>query len=1248
MPENALTSFRDLSPANVDLGAPDPTFGEIIGASMEDKYASTVNFLNEQIKFGFNPQSADPNYNARDHIPEGLEAYTYHLMDAKNPEQLAFKVNNLYRALKVDETLSRSSFGLLALSEFADPINYISLPLRAAKTISGGFKAGAISTGGVALAQEAIRYPIDPTVTALESGLNIGASSIFGGAINSMVSIPAVRRFKAAQDAEVEIGELNKALKGDGVQATAVAGGPDASIPENIFTDSWIYKSATTPMKRIITNPNIPNEVKLDTLAIANDSGILLSANKKGQKIGNSVFQNAKLHQGTWVKAYDDIATIWGESTGSGVTKPLDYMTKRKDFEEWITDIDSKAIRGEKPSNDFEARAMQKLNEFYDEWEVRLKDEGLIGSEGYYKKYMLDREARLKVAEARLTKTKDAVHAKNIGTQIDRFKKEIAETKQQLDDLGAMGKLTPPNEDIFRPRYWDFSAIEANRPEFEKILAKWYQSNPETYTKLPDGRWGKVKMSSSPDAIAKRVKDTVDRMLNDPDPLDPDKMFYGVGKSKHFKHRALDIPNRLVLDYMQRNPINIMKAYTQKTSGRYEFSKKFSGGSIDDVLDGTYDKMMDAGASIDEIRAAQKEQRILYDRVVGSVLRRPDAMNQGVARLLRSAAQLSYLGGAVLATITEPARIMMEHGFRPTMKGLFSVLDKNALKMGGLEIRAAGEALERLLGNVQMRLSEDLNNNPFRGDYLDKATDAFFTLNGLGPVTRILKDFDGMMRSHTLIDYSVRWADPKQKITKMEKEYLLRYNIDEADAKKIAKSNWEKTDSGLYLANTEEWAQPDLAKIKVDMAKTYKVSRKPLSKMTEKELLNRFGKEFYVGRIITDQKIVDDVFKRRGYEGNLGLAFTDPPEPASVFINIKEIREVYRNVAPNKKTTYDEMIANLDDRLAKGNITEEGYRHHVTYYKNIDLMDNEEEYINFILMHELHHTTKPIRAGESIPDYEQRIDEEAFNYIRNEKEAGLQLAAEKEYNTQMLEAEENVQTFRNALGSGVMNTILMGTPADKPTITDGIVYIPMRVASKFGMKEDPINKGYARIENGMLGLPFQFYSYALAAVNKTMGAYAHGQIKSKYIGASLALGLGYMTLNLKTPDWVEMSYQDKFLRSLDYSGLMPIMTDMFYTGMTTALALGGPNVTGGAIQPKFPQKPDSGEAVTGVLGAGPSYALDMYRNMAELITGDVGKGTSDLVGDLPFMNIFWLRGLVNDFRKFAKDEIDMPRGIGGF
>ena len=56
----------------------------------------------------------------------------------------------------------------------------------------------------------------------------------------------------------------------------------------------------------------------------------------------------------------------------------------------------------------------------------------------------------------------------------------------------------------------------------------------------------------------------------------------------------------------------------------------------------------------------------------------------------------------------------------------------------------------------------------------------------------------------------------------------------------------------------------------------------------------------------------------------------------------------------------------------------------------------------------------------------------------------------------------------------------------------------------------------------------------------------------------------------------------------------------------------------------------------------------MIRNIDELVTGDVGKGTSDLVGDLPFMTLFWLKDTVNQFRRFAKDEIDMPRGIGGF
>ena len=373
---------------------------------------------------------------------------------------------------------------------------------------------------------------------------------------------------------------------------------------------------------------------------------------------------------------------------------------------------------------------------------------------------------------------------------------------------------------------------------------------------------------------------------------------------------------------------------------------------------------------ISEIRAVQKDQRHLYDRVVGSVMRDPNSWDQNVAKIMRDLAQLNYLGSAGLATITEPAKIIMEHGLGPTMRGLFTVLKNNQLKLGAQEGRIAGEIHEISL------------------------------------ITRALKDFDSMVRCHTLIDYSVRWVDGKA--TKMEQEYLLRYNINLDDAKKIAKSPWQKGESGLYLANTEAWAK--------------------------------------------------------------------------------------------------------------------------------------------------------------------------------------------------VTGEETVQTFRNALGSGIMNTILMGTPADKPIITDGIVYIPMRVAGKFGMKEDSSYKGYARIENGLLGLPFQFYSYSLAAVNKTMGAYAHGQLKSQYIGTAIAMGLGYMALQAKTPDWVELSFQEA----------------------------------------------DTLDAVTGVLGAGPSITTDLGRAVYEMTTGDIGEGSKDFIRNLPYARLWFLKGKVNELTNMLGEELDGPRGMGRF
>jgi len=1391
----------------------DPTFGETLEASLKYKYAPLANFITEGVTFGFEPKDMMDTYDPSPDIPENLKPYASSLLMAKSPEHLSFKIRNLKKALKTNETLARSGIGAQLGAELFDGINYISIPFRMAKTGGQAFLKGGIATGTVVAGQEAIRYPLDPTANKEEVALNLGASFFLGGALKHATSIKSIRKINAIEDGKNAINDMKKALEADDVEL-------DPNIAPSIFTDSWVYKAATTPMKRVMTNPNVPNSVKLRTLGIANDSGILLAANKEGKKIGNSVFQNAKLHEGTWVRTNDDLIKIWGQSTGKGVINPMDYMVKRGDYEDWLASVDKKAMRGEQPANNFEAQAIQKLNKFYDDWEVQLRDQGLIGSQGDYTKVIRSRQNRLDLLEKRLKATKNPEYATTLTGQINRITRELDEAKANLADLEGMGAIKPPNEEIFRPRYFDMGKIRKNRDQFEKILSDWFAKNPEIWVKQSDGKFKKETLSSDPLAINKRVKAVVDGMINEPDPLNPDKMYYGMGKSKHFKHRALDIPNALVLDYMVTNPVSVMKAYTKRTAARLEFSKKHNGDSIDDILDDTFNEMMDEGIDINTIRSVQKDQRHLYDRVVGTVLRNPDARNQTIAKIMRDLAQLNYLGSAGLATITEPAKIIMEHGLGPTMRGLFTVLKNNQLKLGAKEGRIAGEILEIQNGSSQMRMVDDINNNPLNVEKMDKVKDAFYLLNGLSVITRALKDFDSMVRCHTLIDYSVRWAEgvdnPKGSIraTKMEQEYLLRYNIDLDDARRIAKSPWEKGESGLYLANTEAWANT----IEFPTTKADIISGPTNAYAKDGRYRPAFYKERNgVGTIHIDEEYIKNVmYDQRGWENPrvegvrpLETGLINSPEDYVTFIKMHEIMHsnfsakdlgflktatILREVPNEKKVVGYRRKENIDtsgtyfvhytrkqniesllrngydvnkksifplatgEKLAgdvmyftndinrwkqgdikvkegTGNIDDINYDYNkqewVTKKKGLKketlepvgaylakdakllVIDSWEKYQKiaselkvtggmseltklankkYDAIHLLNkkdggwdvplEKQKKDKYGDTITNYYDEVslnsgNSDFFVFNKNKVEFEKEVFEETtvEYNTvkesreeidlagyenaindlaaaniknQNRTSDETVQTFRNALGSGIMNTILMGTPADKPIITDGIVYIPMRVAGKFGMKEDSAYKGYARIENGLLGLPFQFYSYSLAAVNKTMGAYAHGQFKNQYIGTAIAMGLGYMALQAKTPDWVELSFQDQFARSLDYSGIMPLYSDMFYTAMITTLAMDGPNITGGALQPKFPQEADTYDAVSGVMGAGPSITTDLSRAIYEIATGDVGEGSKDFIRNLPYARLWFLKGKVNELTNMLEGELDGPRGFGRF
>ena len=212
---------------------------------------------------------------------------------------------------------------------------------------------------------------------------------------------------------------------------------------------------------------------------------------------------------------------------------------------------------------------------------------------------------------------------------------------------------------------------------------------------------------------------------------------------------------------------------------------------------------------------------------------------------------------------------------------------------------------------------------------------------------------------------------------------------------------------------------------------------------------------------------------------------------------------------------------------------------------------------------------------------------------------------------------------------------MMGTPADKPILVDGVAYVPMNVARMFGMKEDARVRGYSRIESGLLGLPFQFYSYALAATNKVAGSFMQGQMKNRWGGLATAMGAGYLSLMIKTPDfaWDNMDMEDRFARAFDQSGVMALYSDLFYTAMSTSLALGGPNISGGMLNPKFPPREGTMgmvDAATGVGGAGVSITTDYAEGVGQFLNGEYGEGAKQIMRSLPFARMWFWKNQMNE------------------
>ena len=986
------------------------------------------------------------------------------------------------------DVMDKSSTLNLFVSGIFQLENLIALPTGG--PTAGFVKSFATSFASLAAfesAMEALKYPYDAEANLIESGSNVALTAVTGGLLTG--GIRAGGKYfsnKTLKRTEKNIQELNTVLfkaakptaekiavdltfkkskiKKEGIKFLEENRDPMSS--KLWGTDNSVRKffMNAVPTAYKSWNNTFKGTKTYDYMAmLLSDDAMLTVGNMRGESSLSSVASKTKIRTaGTVWKMQEDLTNLWvletglkpGTHTFLGINranvaaglKQIKYGNKVAPdngvgtVDMWLQYVNRKAITNRASLSGNEIKAANLMHKYFKDWEPLLRDRGQIGSSTYYKE-------QVKLVSDRLNKFEkyyqDAVKGnkyKNKKQAEEWYLGEKTKIQNELDEALELLEyyktkpVMPKGEEYYFPRNWNVQAIKNERQSFEDILTNWIKSQKKSITRE--------------EAIV-RAKTITKTILNEDDGgVNLNQLYIASNVSKHSRGRELEIPNSMVVDFINTNPMSVIRSYDQRMSPKYEFDIMFDGKNIDEVLLEIRQDGLENGMSINQVNKSAMQFRHSYDVALRQNIRNPTRWDSTSVRIFKDIASVRYLPLAALGTVTEPAVMSMNHGFKTITKGFFANLNNDSLEIKAIKDnmpRWYGEAFELAFFGAQHRFHDDASYNNMVNSKWENAKNSFYVLNGLTHATVFLKNWESLNRVHSLIDYSKKLQTGKA--TEFEKLFLLRSGISDDMAAIIAKAPVENTktdNTGLWLANIDKW-----------------------------------------------DGVVDSEVQAR---------------------------------------------------------------------------------------------------------------------------------------------------FQTSVSNGILNTILMGTPADRPIMMDKVMYVPTRIGKLIGLKEDPKFTGYARVESAFLSLPLQFYSYLLAATNKITNAVAQGMVKPGYANiaftTAMFLGSGYLQYQLRVPEWRQRkdTWPDVLARSIDYSGLFSVYSDLFYQGLHFKGEMGGDPRLFEMINPKYDTtRPAYGKASAfiGPLGAVPSYIEELSVATKDMINGDWREGGAKFLMAAPFGGLWFIRDVTN-------------------
>jgi len=937
---------------------------------------------------------------------------------------------------------------------------------------------------------------------------------------------------------------------------------------QNVYSPTdrgWNYLTGfmSTPMRRALTSQFLPDSIKHEFVQLAGDAGVHLHLNSLGQPTPRSVYQLSAQSAGESYRLHTTLVQNWADDTATTVPGAIQQVIdtniesalRRRartgtDYDTWLIDVNRMRVAGQtsRMSPD-QLNASKAIDDYFEVRASELEATGLLNTKRSSERRVIRLEAELAVLR------RDLAKATRAGANPQPILDSITDIEYRLTDQGTLkdGYRLVDDVEPFLPRYWNIGKIKENTDELVTTIQDWYRTNPYTF-EFQNGRWTRVAHSTDHASTLARAKDTVQSIIDDPDPMAPGSTVMGYGRGRSLQSRGVDIPNSRVWDFIEQNPMTIAKNYNSRVMPQVHY-RKVAGGSYDDVTARMRDQMAQRGIPEDQINATMRDYDHLYSAVVGSVVRDPSAINQKIAHVLRQLTSLTFLGAAGLTGVGDVGKIALMHELQSVFKGTRAILDPTTLKRTLHESRLAGAVLDMFDGMIHQRVVEDGVGTGSRATFLDKGMDLFYRLNLLGPVTSYTKALDGLITGHAIIDKANKIA--RGEATPHDLQWMLRHGISEEQAIRISRAPYQTNPDGLHMPNVDAWE-------------------------------TQFDVPFYRDRRLSIVEVLPD----GSPPGRMSRGRYEP---------VRWVRnELYFDRDYIEGTLYARRAwANPVGKLDK--LPDSAF-------------PTPQHFSQFLIHRAIRSKEFP---GRTI-DNQNRVSRLALLDLGESVQSAKGLQA----------------NFRSALNSSVMNTIMSATPADKPIIVSGVAHIPIRIGRMFGMTEDPVVKGYARIENGFMGLPFQFYNFLIASVNKTTGLMVQGQVLNRAVGLAAMLGAGYLTAQLKVDDrvWDNMSTQDRLARTIDYGGIIPAYSEMFYTGLNQIAAAGGPNATGGFLNPKYPQQPSAVDFATGLTGASSAWLANHIEGMTDIIQGEYGRGTAQILGTLPGSTLWFLR---NEVRQAA-------------